>query len=179
MNDRIVCPQYVFVTSEYVWSANVEVNPTRSTRTELKEARRTSLTRHEGFELTERAEIVEVARTIPQERIPKRILDRRATSISQSHATSWGHACLCWTCATLKIQQVVNTVEVKTLKILKQTMHGEKVDPDDDPSHKDLSDDQTGRDSSDSVLSRSRSPEFRKSHSKSRTREDQPKIVVS
>ena len=98
-SDRIVDPLFVFVTSEYCWSSNVErivkvqslrgnstnlcmmskktveVNPTHSTRTELKEARRTSLTRYERFEFTERAEIVEVARTIPQERIPKRILD--------------------------------------------------------------------------------------------------------
>ena len=36
---------------------------------------------------------------------------------SQHHATSCKHAWWCWTCATLKIQQVVNTVEVKTLKI--------------------------------------------------------------
>ena len=92
VSDRIVDPLYVFVTSENGWSANVgahvkaqalrdnatnskmmskktvELNPTHSTRTELKEARRTSLTRDE----TERAEIVEVAHTIPQER---RILD--------------------------------------------------------------------------------------------------------
>ena len=47
----------------------------------------------------------------------------------------------------------MNTVEVKTLKILKKMMEGDKVDPDDDQSHKDQSDDQTGRDSSDSVLS--------------------------
>ena len=56
-------------------------------------------------------------------------------------------------------------------------MQGEKVDPDDDQSSKGQSGDQTGRDSSDSVLSRSRSSEFRKSHSKSRTRKDQSKIV--
>ena len=78
--------------------------------------------------------------------------------------------------ANTHVQQVVNTAEVKTLIILKKTVQGEKVDPDDDQSHKDQSDDQTDRDSSDSLLSSSRSPEFRKSHSKSRTRKDQPKI---
>ena len=46
-------------------------------------------------------------------------------------------------------------------------MQGEKVDPDDDQSSKDQSSDQTGRGSSDAVLSGSRSSEFRKSHSKS------------
>ena len=49
----------------------------------------------------------------------------------------------------------MNTVEVKTPKIFKKTLQGEKVDPDDDQSLK-------GRDSSVSVLSRSRSPEFSK-----------------
>ena len=44
----------------------------------------------------------------------------------------------------MKIQQVVNTVEVKTLKIVKKTMQGEKVDQDDDQSHKDQSDEQAG-----------------------------------
>ena len=68
----------------------------------------------------------------------------------------------------------MNTVEVKTLKTLKKTMQGEKVDPDDDQSGKDQSD-LFDRDS-DSVLSRSRSSEFRKSHSKSRTRKDQLRI---
>ena len=64
---------------------------------------------------------------------------------------------------------------MKTLKILKKTMQGEKVDPDDDQSPTDQSD-LFDRDSPDSVLSRSRSPEFRKSHGKSRTRKDQLKI---
>ena len=78
--------------------------------------------------------------------------------------------------ANTHLQQVVYTAEVKTLKIPKKTVQGEKVDPDDDQSYKDQSDDQTDRDSSDSVFSRSRSREFRKSHNKSRTRKDQPKI---
>ena len=63
--------------------------------------------------------------------------------------------------ANTHVQQVVNTVEVKTLKIIEKSMQGEKVDPDDDQSSKDQSGDQTGRDSSNSVLSRSRSSEFR------------------
>ena len=74
-----------------------------------------------------------------------------------------------------QIQQVVNTVVVKTLKIPKMTMQGEKVDPDDDQFGKDQSD-LFDRYFSDSVLSRSRSPEFRKSHSKSRIRKDPSKI---
>ena len=75
--------------------------------------------------------------------------------------------------ASTNVQQVVNAVEVKTLKMIKKSMLGEKVDPDDDTSSKNQSGDQTGRDSSASVLSRSRSSEFRKSHSKSRARKDQ------
>ena len=39
-------------------------------------------------------------------------------------------------------------------------MQGEKVDPDDDQFNKDQSSDQTGRDSSDSVLSRSSQPKI-------------------
>ena len=73
MSDRIVDSLYVFVTSEQGWSANAEriesadisrqfhgvvydvqedlkVNPAHSTTTKLKEARRTKLTRHEGFD---------------------------------------------------------------------------------------------------------------------------------
>ena len=65
----------------------------------------------------------------------------------------------------MKIQQVVNTVEVKTLTVIQKTMQGEKVDPDDDQSGKD------------SVFSRRGSSEFRKSHSKCRTRKEQPKFV--
>ena len=38
----------------------------------------------------------------------------------------------------------MNTVEVKTLNIIKETMQGEKVDPDDDQSSKGQSGDQTG-----------------------------------
>ena len=77
--------------------------------------------------------------------------------------------------ANTHAQQVVNTVEVKTLKILTKTVQEEMVDPYDDQSGKGQSD-LCDRDSSDPVLSRTRSPEFRKSHSKSRTRKDQPKI---
>ena len=77
--------------------------------------------------------------------------------------------------ANTHAQQVVNTVEVKSLEILKKTVQEEMIDPDDDQSGKDQSD-LCDRDSSDPVLSRSRSPEFRPSHSKSRTRKDQPKI---
>ena len=54
----------------------VEVNPTHSTRTELKEAQRTSPKRHEEFEFSEQAEIVEMAHTIPLERIPNPILEQ-------------------------------------------------------------------------------------------------------
>ena len=74
VSDRSVDPLCLFVTSEHDWSANVErtvkaqalrdnstnsylmskktveVNPTHSTMTELKEARRTSLARHERFD---------------------------------------------------------------------------------------------------------------------------------
>ena len=64
--------------------------------------------------------------------------------------------------ANTHAQQVVNTVEVKSLKILKKTVQEEMVDPDDDQSGKDQSD-LCDRDSSDPVLSRSRSPEFRTS----------------
>ena len=78
--------------------------------------------------------------------------------------------------ANTHVQQVVNAVEVKTPKIIKKTVQGDKVDPDDDQSGKDQSGDQTGRDSSDSVR-RSRSSEFRKSRSKSRTRKDKSKLV--
>ena len=53
--------------------------------------------------------------------------------------------------ANTHVQQVVNTVEVKTPRIIKKTVQGDKVDPDDDQSGKDQSGDQTGRDSSDSV----------------------------
>ena len=76
----------------------------------------------------------------------------------------------------LKVKQVVNTVEVKTLKSIKKTMQGEKVDPDDDQSGKDQSD-LLDQDSSESVLSRSRSSVFRKPRSKSRTRKEQSKTV--
>ena len=37
------------------------------------------------------------------------------------------------------VQQVANTVEVKTLKIIKMTTQGKKLDPDDDQSNKDQS----------------------------------------
>ena len=82
----------------------------------------------------------------------------------------------CWTCGTLKVKQVVNTFEGKTLRIIEKTMQGEKVDPDDDQSSKDQSD-LFDQDSSDSVLSRS--SEFRKSCSKSRTRKERSKTVIS
>ena len=49
--------------------------------------------------------------------------------------------------ANTHVQQVVNAVEVKTPKIIKKTVQGDKVDPDDDQSGKDQSGDQTGRDS--------------------------------
>ena len=58
----------------------------------------------------------------------------------------------------------------------RRTMQGETVDRDDDQSGKDQSD-LFVRDSSESVVSRSRLSVIRKSHSKSRTRNDQPKIV--
>ena len=99
VSDRIVDPLCVSVTSEYGWPANVEritkaqalgdsstapctmsekttkVNPTPSTMTELKESRRTSLTRRiREHKFSEQAEIVKVAHTIPQERLPKRFL---------------------------------------------------------------------------------------------------------
>ena len=44
-------------------------------------------------------------------------------------------------------QEVLNAVEVKTLKANMKTMLGKKLDPDDDQSNKDQSGDQTGRDS--------------------------------
>ena len=79
--------------------------------------------------------------------------------------------------ANTNVQEVLNAVEVKTLEIIKKSMLGETVDPDDHTSSNDQSGDQTGRDSSASVLNRIRSSEFRKSHSKSRARKDQSKIV--
>ena len=98
----------------------------------------------------------------------EQIVDLSATSRSRSSRIlkTTQHA------ANTHVQQVVNTVEVKTLKIIKKTMQGEKVDPDDQSSKH-----QTDRESSDSVLSRSRSSEFRKSNSKSRTRKDQSNIL--
>ena len=54
--------------------------------------------------------------------------------------------------ANTHVQQVANTVEVKTLKIIKMTTRGKKLDPDDDQSSKDQSGDPTSRDSSDSVF---------------------------
>ena len=71
-------------------------------------------------------------------------------------------------------QATVNTLVVKMLKVIKKTMQGGKVDPGDDQSGKDQSD-LFDRDSSDSVLSRS--SEFRKSRSKSRTGKEQSKTV--
>ena len=92
VSDRIVDSLFVYVTWEYGGSANlerivkaqalrdnsensymmsknkVEVNPAHSTRIELKEAPRTSLSDMKALEFTERAEIV-------QELVPKRILD--------------------------------------------------------------------------------------------------------
>ena len=50
-------------------------------------------------------------------------------------------------------QEVLNAVEVKTLKAVVKTMQGKKLDPDGDQSNQDQSGDQTGRDSLDSVLS--------------------------
>ena len=58
-------------------------------------------------------------------------------------------------------------------------MQGEKVDPDDDQSSKDQSSDQTGRGSSDAVLSGSRSSEFRKSHSKSQHAKTSRRLCIS
>ena len=41
--------------------------------------------------------------------------------------------------AKTHVQQVANTVEVKTLKIIKMTTQGKKLDPDEDQSNKDQS----------------------------------------
>ena len=51
-----------------------------------------------GFEFSEQAEILEVAHTIPQERLPKRIMEQIVdksviTKGSQNHATRCEHAC--------------------------------------------------------------------------------------
>ena len=63
-------------TNSYMMSKKtVEVNPTHTTHDRVDGGSADKSIRHEGFEFTERAEIVEVAHTIPQERIPKRILD--------------------------------------------------------------------------------------------------------
>ena len=106
----------------------VKVKPTHSTMTLLKEARRKGLTRHEGFDKQRSWRLLTL---FPQERIPKRILEQIMTSTSGRDSQY---------AANTHVHQVVNTVEVKTLKILKKTMQGEKVDPDDDQSHKDQSD---------------------------------------
>ena len=75
---RLQCHAFVTNMDEFVFDFQkiVEVNPTHSTRTELKEAQRASPTRHEEFEFSEQAEIVEMAHTIPHERIPNPILEQ-------------------------------------------------------------------------------------------------------
>ena len=120
------------------------------------------------FEFSEHAEIVDSGQPIPQEPLPKRIREQIVTQTchewqeqtildSQNHSTRCEHEC----------SASPEQVEVETLNN-KTTMQGEKVGPVDDQSSKDQS--------GDSVLSGSRSSEFRKSHSKCRTRNDQPKI---
>ena len=66
---------------------------------------------------------------------------KSGSSTSSRNLKSTRHA------ANTHVQQVVNAVEVKTPKIIKKTVQGDKVDPDDDQSGKDQSGDQTGRDS--------------------------------
>ena len=138
-------------------------------KSQLSQTRR----RTKELKFLERTEIVEVAQTIPQERIPKRILEQIVTLTCHKWQQQLIKDSTCWTSGTLKVKQVVNTFEVKTLKIIEKTMQGEKVDPDDDQSSKDQSD-LFDQDSSDSVLSRS--SEFRKSCSKSRTRKDSRRL---
>ena len=118
---------------------------------------------HEGFEFSEQAK-----------RIMAQIVDKSVPQVAGVDHQGFSKP---RNTLPTHVQQVVNTVEVKTLNIIKKTMQGEKCDPDDDQSSKDQSSDRTGRDSSDSVPKRSRSSEFRKSRSKSRTRKDQSKIV--
>ena len=113
---------------------------------------------------------MEVVHTIPQEeRFPKLMVEKivaltyyKWQEQDRQGLKTTQHA------GNTHVQQVVNTVEVKTLNIIERTRHGEKVDPDDDQPSKDQPGDQAGRDSSDSVLSRGISSEFRKS----RTRKD-------
>ena len=83
---------------------------------------------------------MEVAHSIPQERIPKRILEQIVTLTCHKWQQQLIKDSTCWTCGTLKVKQVVNTFEGKTLRIIEKTMQGEKVDPDDDQSSKDQSD---------------------------------------
>ena len=137
------------------------VNPTHSTMTELKEARRTSLTRRirEDSSFSEQAEIVKVEHTIPQERIPKRFLEQIRRSTSGRSRSSR---------ILLAGKQVVNTVEgedapnpqedvASERRSIQTTINLTKINQTN----------QTDRDSSDSVIRSRRPPVFRKSHSKS------------
>ena len=82
-----------------------------------------------GLEFSERTEIVEVVHTIPQEeRVPKRIIEQIVDkSVPQvAGADHQGFSKPRNTPANTHVQQVVNTVAVKSLKIIKKTMQGRK-----------------------------------------------------
>ena len=141
MDNGIIDPFCVFVTSEFGWSANVErmrkrrhfativrhqmskktvkVNRTHSTMTELKETRRRCPTNYEGVEFLERAEIVQVSPTgmcSETNSETDRDTDRPHVAATNQKDSA------CWRCATLKVKQVVNSFEVKTLKIIEKTI---------------------------------------------------------
>ena len=102
-----------------------------------------------GCHFSERTEIVEVVHTIPlEERFPK----RQIVALTYQKVAGARHPGFSKTTqhvANTHVQQVVNAVEVTTLKNIKKSMQGEQVDPDDDKSSKDQSGDQAGRASSD------------------------------
>ena len=125
--------------------------------------------RTRGCEFSERTEIVEVVHTIPRGGTYSETTDSGTDIPQVAGADHPGFSKTTQHAANTNVQQVVNAVEVKTLKIIKKSMLGEKVDPDDDKSTNDQSGDQTGRDSSASALSRSRSSECRRSQQVSST----------
>ena len=129
-----------------------ETNALDHDRVEGGSADKSNRTYQKDSSFSETAEIVQVAHTIPQERVPKRFLEQIIKDST------------CGRCATLKVKQVVKTVEVKTL--IQTTINLAKIN-------------QTCLIEIPQIQcsAEADSPEFRKSHRKSRTRKDQSKIV--